>query len=375
MKHTQKWFSLIEILIGILIVSFIIVAGFQSLSAVGIAKVKIIEKTDIEKTAYYASERFFDLIKRWGTIDYEEYWNRFSYNTNYVNGHFELNTWFGNFGYNWETESNNYGWDTYYCASDNGVSMWTQWCLQDYNIPENDYAASPQRFWQYALQFIDYNSDADESADEDNDGSILWDADDLYLGIWPEAFPNTNDVWELYLINVSGDERTYFRWVVKQDPYAPSWEICDFWNPKEPSGQWCLGTIEFIKLQGKDYWIDHDPLTLWSPSNNDGIIDTWVIHPDFTWDESVPVAGSNTQNYWQPVFPDTVHVSQADFYLFPNKHPESSWRDASQAIRVSPYLQIQLTLAPSWKKKKKIRWEAPVVDIATTIQLLDIDIR
>jgi hypothetical protein len=34
-----------------------------------------------------------------------------------------------------------------------------------------------------------------------------------------------------------------------------------------------------------------------------------------------------------------------------------------------------MTLQPSWKEKRKIKWAFPTVDIATTIQLLDLDFR
>ena len=49
---------------GILIVSAVMVAGFQALSAIGIGKIKIIEKTRIEKEAYFASEKLFEMIKK-----------------------------------------------------------------------------------------------------------------------------------------------------------------------------------------------------------------------------------------------------------------------------------------------------------------------
>jgi len=74
------------------------IAAFQTLSSVWIAKIKIIEQAEIEKQAFFSSERFFELIKKWGTIDYEEYWNRYSYNTDYLNGHFDEISGFWNQG-------------------------------------------------------------------------------------------------------------------------------------------------------------------------------------------------------------------------------------------------------------------------------------
>ena len=377
MRSYQKWFSLIEILVGMLIVSFVILAWFSTLSAVGVAKIKLVEKTNIETEAYFATERFFELIKKWGTIDYEEYWNRYSYNSvDYENGHFQEVTGFWNF-WRWGIiGSPSYGGGFYYCASTNGSNMWTWWCLSDFNIPAANYLGSPQKYGQYQLQFIDHNSDSDGTADEDNDGNIFGDSDDLYLWIWPEAFPEGENLGELYLINSLGNERTFFRWNVRDDEDAPVGENCDFTNPQAPVWWWCLGVIEFIKLIWVDYGADKDlSISLWDPTENDGIIDTWLIHPDFSNDGSSPVAWSEAEEYWQPIFSNSTHISKAEFYLYPNKNIEYSWRDTRLDLNTAPYLQIQLTLLPSWKEKSKIKWELPTVDIATTIQLLDTDLQ
>ncbi len=373
MNTQTSWFSLIELLVGILIVSFVIIAWFQSLSAVWIAKAKLIEHTRIEKQSYFAAERFFELIKRWWTIDYEEYWNRYSFNTGYINGHFQNQTGFWNFGASGNPGTNNYAGGFYYCESGNGSvnSMGTWWCLTSFNNPWANYDAEPQRYGQYELQFIDHNSDADASWDEDGDGNIIWDADDLYLGIWPEAFPNGIDLWELYLINEAGDERTYFRWHIDLDSSAPTWATCTGTQTLTWTG--CLWTIEFLKLVGTDSWYNH--LDDGSTGDNDGLIDTWRIHPDFSGDGSSPIAWSNSTDYWQAIFPNDIHVSRAEFYLYPNKNLKSSWRDSSENIKLAPYLQLHLTLEPWWKEKKRISWVSPTTDISTTIQLLDIDLQ
>ncbi|MDA9129100.1 prepilin-type N-terminal cleavage/methylation domain-containing protein [Candidatus Gracilibacteria bacterium] len=376
MKYTKSGFSLIELLVGILIVSFIMIAGFQSLSAVGIAKVKLIEKTRIEKEAYFASERFFELIKKGGSIDYEEYWNRYSYNTDYVSGHFENPTGFGNFGPTGNPQSTNFGAGLYYCESGNSVSMGVSGCLEDFNnlntVKNRNYRNSPQRFGQYELQFIDHNSDSDASGDEDSDGNIVGDADDLYLGIGPEAFLTNTDIGELYLINSEGNERTYFRWNVGIDSEAPTGSGCS--GDQIMTGDACLGTIEFLKLVGSDSGYDHQ--NTGGAGDNDGIVDTWYIHPDFTNTPNTPIiAGNNSENYWQSVFSDTIHVSHAEFYLFPNKDLDSSWRDTSSSIKVAPYVQLHLKLQPSWKEKKKIKGAVPTTEIQTTLQLLDIDLQ
>ena len=73
-----KGFTLIEIMLWILIFSMVIVWGFQALSAIWYGKIKLVQSTDIQKQSIYFSEKFFEDIKSWGTLDYEEYFNKYS---------------------------------------------------------------------------------------------------------------------------------------------------------------------------------------------------------------------------------------------------------------------------------------------------------
>jgi len=369
------WFTLIETLLWVLIFSIVIVAGFSALSSVMAWKIKLIEKTAIQKEAFYFSEKLFEMIKTWWTIDYEEYWNRFSYDTTYWSGHYINPTGFWNYGNTWVIWTNTYGNQPYLCRSWNTypitiASQGYTGCLVSNNTVWVSQANTLQRYSQYALQFIDYNSDADSNLwDEDipTDWNIVWDDDDLYLGQWPDGFPEWTNVWELYLINGSWNERVFFRLNTSVDPNAPSWSVCT-WT-QIMTWEWCLGTIEFLRLIGEDAWYDHAN-TGWS-SDNDGFIDTWLIDPDFSWWTRV-VAWSNNNNYWQPLFPDTIHVKDVQFFPYPNKDLQYSWRDTNNSVNISPYVRISLTLTPSWKSRKKIRGEIPEIEINTTVQLTDI---
>lgn len=257
MYRTIKAFSLIELMVGILITSFIMIAAFDAMGNIGVAKIKLIERTDIEKEAYYTVEKLFELIKTGGNIDYEEYWNRNNFNTTYASGHFLQNSGFGNFG------------TQYYCMSRNGASMTATGCIDNFNSNSSssslhhDYKNRRQVYNTYKKQFIDYNADADaDNGDEDSSNEsvekFMGDDDDSYLGTGPQAFPQNTDVGELYLINASENERTFFRWSVKSDPFAPAGASCDFvTNPQNPTGSGCLGTIEFLKLTGLDEGYDH----------------------------------------------------------------------------------------------------------------------
>jgi len=393
MLVSQRAFSLIEILVWILIVSAIMTAAFQTLSAVWIAKVKLVEQTEIEKQAYFSSERFFELIKKWGTLDYEEYWNRYSYGTWFLNGHFALVSWFWNYWFNWTIWWTLFWWRPYNCIS-NWWNMWENGCLTDKNISYNwsntnlNKFNNPQRYGQYALQFIDRNSDNDADWglfwDEDGDGNIIWDDDDLFLGIGPRAFIGSteNKIWELYLISNDGRERTYFRWRVEDvswEDFAPSSANCNWLNTEAPTWIWCQWTIEMLKLVWADYGYNHTLWWAWNPdadgSQWDWVLDTWLIHPDYaSWDATI-IAGSNTENYWQPIFPTSINIKDFEMYAYPNKDLNLSWRDDNESILIAPYIQINYTIEPSLKVQAKISWSSPSVNIATTISLSNLDIK
>lgn len=406
MNTTQKmtWFSLIEVMIWILVVSIIMVWAFQTLTSAWIWKIKIVEKTSIEKEAFFLTEKLFEIIKKWGTIDYEEYWNRSVINlwpgAVYASGHYVRPSGFGNFWRNGTvTDRSDPGNALYYCISPNGSSMGTGWCLTTNNIQHSwvwvgtDYSWNQQRYRQYSGQFIDYNSDADSDVwDEDGlsistYGWFFGDDDDLFLGIWPEAFDPSWRVQELYLINKNTNERTLLRWNVLLDPFAPTTASCTGTQNMTWSG--CLWTIEILKLNWLDKWYDHAEYSnqpVWGASENDGVIDTWVIHEDYDpnyWNNSIGaytnmdymLAHNGWDGYWQSLFSDKVHVKDIEFYLFPNKDPELSWRDSDPTLRVAPYVQLKMTLSPSWKIKRKIQWEIPDINIATTIQLSELNFK
>lgn len=405
-------FSLIEVLIWILVVSIIMVWAFQTLTSVGIWKVKLIEKTSIEKEAFFAAEKLFEMIKKGGTIDYEEYWNRNVLNmtgaTLYNSWHYAIPSWFWNFWRGGDvTDRLLEGSSNYYCLSQDGSNMWTGWCLTFNNVRTNgslsntDYTWLNQRYGQYQLQFIDYNSDADSDAGDEDGSSISsygWffqDDDDLFLWIGPPAFTGSFtsswQVQELYLIDKKNNERTLFRFNVVNDPFAPTTAVCTWTQVMIWS--WCLWTIEILKLTWLDEWLDH---SMYSSNSDgwytdwDGLIDTWVIHRDYDpnfGNNSIPPATGVYTNmdyilahnwwewYWQSVFSDKINVSNFEVFIFPNKDSELSWKDTDPRLRVSPYVQIKMTLQPSWKTKRKIQGDVPDVEITTTIHLSELDFK
>lgn len=382
----KQGFTLIEIMIWITITSLILVWGFSALSAIGVWKVRLIEKTNIEKQGAYFSQKLFEMIKHGWSLDYEQYWNRkIRDNSSYSGGHFATNDGFGNF---WDASvpgTTTYGNTHYYCLSWSSDPMpLDSGCVTAYNtsrwdaINLDDYSDTAQRYGQYRFQFIDFNHNADGDAwlpgDENGDGTIFWDDDDELLWNGPEVFSSGSWVTELYLINKQGNERTFFRWNVINDPEAPSLASCD-----SPDGgktfTWsgCLATIQFLKLDGKDIGLDHDESTLDSDgSQYDGNIDTWIIDPEFHNNNTDIIAWSNTQDYWQDLFPDTMHVSGFEIYAFPNKDSTLAWQDSSNQTNIAPYIRINLKLQPSWKQRRLLGGTVATLNLSTSITLNDI---
>jgi len=366
MKINKLWFSLIELLVAITIFGMVILWWFYALSAVTLWKIKLIEKTDINKEAFYFSEKLFEEIKSWWVIDFEEYFNRFVVWNTTSSWHFSQATWFWN---SWTTS-----W-FYFCRSwiwDVNF-MWTWGC---YNNTFNNFSATQiwsQRYWQYTFNFIDYNSNYDwDWWDQDNNWEFRWDDDDENLWEWPIVFTWWQDVKELYLISGDRKTRTFIRWNWKLDPAKtkPVWSTCD-WSITNFTRAWsgCIWTVQILKLVWKDLWFNHIWTLTWA---YDWIIDTWEFDPNFAWwNPSFLAWNSWIDAYWQDLFPDNISVKDFKIFLYPNKDRVLSFKDLTESTNINQYARLQMILTPSRKKRWGMKWEIPQIKIATTINLTD----
>lgn len=374
MNNKTTAFTLIEIMVWILIVSLVIMWWFKALSAVTIGKARLIQHVDIQKESFYFTEKLFEMIKKWWTLDYEEYFNRkVLWNITYSSWHFEKESGFWNFWNLWILWSTTY-WDNfYYCRSNDWEQMTLSWCVLDFNSNSINNSWNQQRYWQYSFQFIDYNWNFDSNLwDEDWDWNIIWDDDDEYLWDWPEVFASWSLSPELYLISWDKKQRTIFRWSVKSDPNAPSsawWCSLDS-NTNIISWDWCIGTVEYLKLDWEDWWMNHDLVS--SNTLYDWVVDTWKINSEFAWWINNVIAWSNSNNYWVPLFSDSINVSEFKVYAYPNKNTLLSWKNIDKSVNISPYIFVQIKLKPSWITRKKIWWEWKELDYSMTINLSDI---
>lgn len=411
MLKLNKAFTLVEIMVWIMIIAIVIVAGFSAYTRVVIWKINLIEKSNIQKDSFFFTEKLFQLIKEWWLIDYEEYFNRRVVWNNILDSthfrawtitniapwwHFRRQTGFWNFWRGWTIPALDYTnaspfpttssvfWNLfYYCISWIWVSnkMTSDWCVTWFNTNRPqiawatrniNYTWFPQRYWQYSFQFIDYNSNASSNWwDENWNWNIVWDDDDEFLWAWPVAFNAWQDLKEIYLISWDKKTRTLIRWNVIPDEYAPDSAICQMsWWSITASSDWCRWTIEFLKLEWFDWWMDH---IQWNndSTENDWVIDTWIIDRQFTW-WNIVVAWSNSTNYWQPLFPDSIHVREFKVFMYPNIDPINSWKSTEVSKNISPYLMLNFKIKPSWKSRIKLKNEWREINFSTTINLTDI---
>jgi hypothetical protein len=377
-KLNKLWFTLIEIMVWILIVSIVIIWWFQALTSVNIWKVRLVSDIESQKQIIYFQEKLFEEIKKWWLIDFEEYFNRKVIWTNFSSWHYSIPSWFWNFWVWWNPWilwPVDY-WDWFYqCRSWNviGEKLTWSWCYYNsFNTYWNDVIWEQQKYWQYSFQFIDYNSNYDADWwDEDWDWSIMWDDDDEYLWEGPISFTGWADVKELYLLSWDKKHRTIFKWNVKLDPNWGS-ATCDFSNGWTPTWSWCLWTIEFLKLEWKDFWLDHNSGSLdLDLSQFDWVIDTWLIDKNFTWWNEI-VAWNGTTNYRVSLFPDDINVSNFKVFVYPNTDYDLSWKSSDANINLAPYIRISMSVWPSWEVKRQIKWDPKDIEISTTISLTDI---
>lgn len=379
LKNNNKAFTLIEIMVWIMIVSIVMIWWFQALISITIWKSKLIQETDIQKESFYFTEKLFEMIKKWWTLDYEEYFNRrIIWNSTYSSWHYLVASWFWNFWRNWTVFTTSTPFTTYWewfyhCRSDNWSQMTWTWCFTTFNSWSINYLASNshQRYGEYSFQFRDYNSNYDDDGwnpwDENWDWNIIWDDDDEYLWVWPEAFTIWSELKELYLISWNKKNRILFRWSVIKDPDAPSW--CSFDASNNITWSGCLWNIEYLKLEWEDRWMDHN-LSIVDSTQWDWVVDTWVINKDFTWWASIVAWTTNTP--WVPLFPSSINVSEFKIYAYPNKDIWYDWKNDTAWSNIAPYLILKLKLMPSWKSRKKIWWAWKELDFSMTISLSDI---
>lgn len=260
-----------------------------------------------------------------------------------------------------------------WCVTDFNTNLiWTAWATRNLN-----YTWIRQRYGQYSFQFIDYNINYNNDFwDEDWDLEVIGDDDDEFLWDWPIAFTAWNDLKELYLISWDKKHRTIIRWNVNRDPDAPLAETCSIDWTNNITWDGCRWTLEFLKLEWVDWWFDHNNAVLdWT--QNDWVIDTWIIDRQFSWLTNLNtlnsiIAWSNNVNYWKPLFPTWINVTDFKVFPYPNVESKYFWKNSLLSSNISPYVILNFKIKPSWETRKKLKNSWRELNFNTTINLTDI---
>lgn len=122
-------------------------------------------------------------------------------------------------------------------------------------------------------------------------------------------------------------------------------------------------------MVARDFGISHNP---GDPSFGlyDGKIDTWQCRSDFkcAGSESTPT-GADTE--WVPLFSDDINVRSLSFDPYPRRDFRKNWENLSiqSEDMIAPYVRLGISMGFSWKKRKMMSTNNPVVTVSTTINL------
>ncbi|MFA6458585.1 MAG: type II secretion system protein [Patescibacteria group bacterium] len=300
----NQGFTLIEAIIAISIFLVIITATSGIFTDAFASQ----RKAEVSKIVYeegrIALERIVKEMRR-GTIDYEEYWNRFKWQS---------------------TETDN----------------------QFYGLNYGDYA---RYFYRDANGLVpDPVTRLDENIGVNADVAPLGDASSLAVCTPPFIPTAVTDFsgyeqCELYLITADGTEKTVFKLIPE-----------------------FVGTdreyhLEMLKLEGRDYGDDGIVATL-DTGESDGQIDSWVPAVDFC---SAYAAGVCTTRQFQKIQPDSIQITSLKFFVAPLEDPRKAFAEFTDDIQQQPHVMIEMTVNPSASRAHGVRGEIPSITLQTTV--------
>jgi len=126
-----------------------------------------------------------------------------------------------------------------------------------------------------------------------------------------------------------------------------------------------------LRLVGKDIGLNHDENT---PGAFDGLIDTWVCHPNwesscsFSIDNDRYKIPGNQDDGWVNIFPDGVDVRDAQFFIEPMKTLRLAYGMDPNEI-VHPYVRMQIRIGYGWAKRSVLHNIDPEISVSTTVSL------
>lgn len=308
----KKWFTLLEVLLSVMILSIFIGTIITVFIEIKWADWKMVNKRLLIAEASDLMDRIHEAAIEY-TIDYEEYFN-----------YKELgNTWFSSY---WND------WTLYYCYDWPAQKPFSNYIVypRNWNWCERQWK---QKYLEYYFQHLKVSSPAQLNSIE-NSWANQW--------VWPIAVdPNT---WldYLYLISEDGSERYYFRRIIKSGKDINNDNYINWKNE-------ILYTVQMLRLKWLDAWIYHDYNSRWS---YDWFIDTRVCDSTQWFSCSGNVASAKDRLPLDrydgriDLTDEKVTVSDMKIDIYPNKDPYIATNDDD--ARHDPYIKISFTMNMYW---------------------------
>lgn len=347
-------FTLVELLLVILIISFILPTIFFVYTKMQQMKKEIDIKQELVQQSYEFVERMNVLMQDY-VIDYEEYfnrqmvgcsnsskwWNSFDWTTS-ASWYCNLFTAYGNgnsIGSSTSTQRAQH--NLYYCSSLNSSinmksyvsqSLWYACASAVSNTLRH------QSYGQYSKLFFDVKRDTD------GDSYLVGDSDDEDRGTWPVAIKDPTKVQELYLISQDGKNRLFFRRkLIKQENVnGISW----FQTGEN------LFVIQILRLRGFDAgtlhnfsktngvenpWLYDGQIDTWACDYSQGFIGKWASVWGAYSGYKLPL---NADDCWEDLYQWSISLNAWNISLSPVVDPVLAWKD--EKYQINPYIKLFL---------------------------------
>lgn len=310
-----KGFTLVETIIAISI--FVVVISVSA--AIFTDSFASNRKTDVSRTLYeetrIALERVVKEVRR-GTVDYEEYWNRYTHNA--------ASTADADYG-------ENYG----------------DYALQFFRDADN--LGSPPPSIADKTRY-DENVGKNEGANPVLNAGALQLCQDLDDTVFPEVPATNYEQCELYLITAEGSEKTIIKLV-----------------PEVVSGQTEYRLV-MLKLPGSDSDGDHqnDGWDIYNAAAAVSPSPSPAKYLDYcnTYDGGSKAC---TDYQFQKIQPDSIKITGLGFFVAPLEDPRKAFAEFSNDIQIQPHVTVVLTAEPSISRSGGIRGRIPSLTLQTTI--------
>jgi len=301
----KKGFTLVELIVSTTI--FVIVISLVGTIFMDFYASK--RKTEVSRLLYEESrtalERIVKEVRR-GTIDFEEYWNRFENQSA-------------------QTDNLKYG------------ENYGEYATQFYRDSDGSVPATVSRF--------------DENIGKNVGNDPLGNANTLAVCVAPAKIPispgtSGHEQCELYLITAEGREKT----IVKVEPIT-------------------VGTnteyqLKMLKLPGRDS-NGNNQVDDWGIHKLPDLDPSDSKFYDFcgTFD----VSGTCTEFQFQKIQPDSIKITSLKFFISPREDPRKAFAEFSSDVQIQPHVTIQLSAEPSAPYSGGIRGNTPSVTLQTTV--------